>query len=107
MRAFLNDPAYPLNVTSSPFLRPTANSASRAWRITTHGFADPWVTGCLPAFPDVPAIAEALLVPTVCRRIGARGAQAVGSSAAEFERFVAQDVLRWRDVVRYAGAKPE
>jgi hypothetical protein len=101
MRAFLNDPAYPLNVTSSPFLRPTANSASRAWRITTHGFADPWVRGCLPAFPDVPAIAEALLVPTVCRRIGARGAQAVGSSAAEFERFVAQDVLR------YAGAKPE
>jgi len=32
---------------------------------------------------------------------------ASGSSAADFERFVAQDVLRWRDVVRYAGAKPE
>lgn len=94
----------------------------------------------LPAFPDVPAIAEALpgfessawfglfgparmdaalvqkisqaarqalLVPAVRRRIEAEGAQVVGSSAADFERFVAQDVLRWRDVVRYAGAKPE
>jgi hypothetical protein len=55
----------------------------------------------LPAFPDVPAIAEALLVPTVCRCIGAEGAQVMGNSAAAFERFVAQDVLR------YAGAKPE
>ena len=94
----------------------------------------------LPAFPDVPAIAEALpgfessawfglfgparmdaalaqkisqaarqalLLPAVRRRIEAEGAQVVGSSAADFERFVAQDVLRWRDVVRYAGAKPE
>jgi len=94
----------------------------------------------LPAFPDVPAIAEvlpgfessawfglfgpahmdkalaqkisqaarqALGVPAVRRRIEAEGAQVVGSSAADFERFVAQDVLRWRDVVRYAGAKPE
>ena len=49
----------------------------------------------------------ALLVPAVRRRIEAEGAQVVGNSAAEFERFVAQDVLRWRDVVRYAGAKPE
>jgi tripartite-type tricarboxylate transporter receptor subunit TctC len=48
-----------------------------------------------------------LLVPAVRRRIEAEGAQVVGNSAAEFERFVAQDVLRWRDVVRYAGAKPE
>jgi tripartite-type tricarboxylate transporter receptor subunit TctC len=94
----------------------------------------------LPAFADVPAIAEALpgfessawfglfgpakmdpalvqklsqaarqalLSPAVRRRIEAEGAQAVGNSAVEFERFVAQDVLRWRDVVRYAGAKPE
>ena len=49
----------------------------------------------------------ALLVPAVRRRIEAEGAQVVGNSATEFERFVAQDVLRWRDVVRYAGAKPE
>ena len=46
-------------------------------------------------------------MPAVRRRIEAEGAQVVGSSAADFERFVAQDVLRWRDVVRYAGAKPE
>jgi len=53
------------------------------------------------------AARQALLVPAVRRRIEAEGAQVVGNSAAEFERFVAQDVLRWRDVVRYAGAKPE
>ena len=53
------------------------------------------------------AARQALLVPAVRRRIEAEGAQVVGSSAADFERFVAQDVLRWRDVVRYAGAKPE
>ncbi len=53
------------------------------------------------------AARQALLVPAVRRRIEAEGAQVVGNSAADFERFVAQDVLRWRDVVRYAGAKPE
>lgn len=50
---------------------------------------------------------SAALLPAVRQRIEAEGAQVVGSSAADFERFVAQDVLRWRDVVRYAGAKPE
>jgi tripartite-type tricarboxylate transporter receptor subunit TctC len=53
------------------------------------------------------AARQALLTPSVRRRIEAEGAQVVGNSAAEFERFVAQDVLRWRDVVRYAGAQPE
>jgi len=61
---------------------------------------------CLSDFAGQ-AARQAFLTPSVRRRIEAEGAQVVGSSAADFERFVAQDVLRWRDVVRYAGAKPE
>jgi len=114
-----------------------AQAHIKAGRLKALGVTSP---SRLPAFSDVPAIAEALpgfessawfglfgpakmdpalvqklsqaarqalLSPAVRRRIEAEGAQVMGNSAAEFERFVAQDVLRWRDVVRYAGAKPE
>lgn len=53
------------------------------------------------------AARQALHSPAVRRRIETEGAQVVGNSASDFERFVSQDVLRWREVVRYAGAKPE
>ena len=45
--------------------------------------------------------------PDVRRRIEAEGATAVGNSPSEFARFVAADIARWREVVKYSGAKPE
>jgi hypothetical protein len=31
----------------------------------------------------------------------------VGNSPEEFARFVDSEIVRWRKVVQYAGAKPE
>jgi tripartite-type tricarboxylate transporter receptor subunit TctC len=94
----------------------------------------------LPAYPDVPAIAESLpgyessawfglfgpgrmppdlrkrladvaraavQSPEVKRRIENEGATPVGNSPEEFARFVDSEIVRWRAVVQYAGAKPE
>jgi tripartite-type tricarboxylate transporter receptor subunit TctC len=43
----------------------------------------------------------------VKRRIENEGATAVGNSPEEFARFVDSEIVRWRAVVQYAGAKPE
>ena len=61
---------------------------------------------CLSDLADQ-AARQAFLTPSVRRRIEAQGALVVGNGAAEFACWVTQDVLRWRDVVRYADAKPE
>ena len=45
--------------------------------------------------------------PEVRRRIENEGATPVGNSPEEFARFVESEILRWRAVVQYAGAKPE
>ena len=45
--------------------------------------------------------------PEVRRRIEAEGATAVGNSPQEFARFVVTDIARWREVVKFSGAKPE
>nr|WP_108408018.1 tripartite tricarboxylate transporter substrate binding protein [Limnohabitans sp. 2KL-17] len=45
--------------------------------------------------------------PEVRRRIENEGATPVGNSPEEFSRFVESEILRWRVVVQYAGAKPE
>ena len=45
--------------------------------------------------------------PEVKRRIENEGATPVGNSPEEFARFVESEILRWRVVVQYAGAKPE
>ena len=62
--------------------------------------------------PDlVRRLAEAARVavqsPEVKRRIENEGATPVGNSPEEFARFVESEILRWRVVVQYAGAKPE
>jgi hypothetical protein len=31
----------------------------------------------------------------------------VGNSPTEFARFVVADIARWREVVKFSGAKPE
>jgi tripartite-type tricarboxylate transporter receptor subunit TctC len=45
--------------------------------------------------------------PEVKRRIEHEGATPVGNSPEEFARFVDSEIVRWRAVVQYAGAKPE
>jgi len=45
--------------------------------------------------------------PEVRRRIEAEGATVVGNSPQDFSRFVVTDIARWREVVKFSGAKPE
>ena len=45
--------------------------------------------------------------PEVKRRIEHEGATPVGNSPQEFASFVNSEIVRWRAVVQYAGAKPE
>ncbi|RZL55009.1 MAG: tripartite tricarboxylate transporter substrate binding protein [Variovorax sp.] len=94
----------------------------------------------LPAYPDVPAIAEvlpgyeynswyglfgparmpkelvdrlagaaraALASPEMARRLAEEGLVPVGSTPAEFQTFIATEIVRWRKVVVATGAKPE
>lgn len=53
------------------------------------------------------AARAAVQSPEVKRRIESEGATPVGNSPEEFARFVESEILRWRVVVKYAGAKPE
>jgi len=53
------------------------------------------------------AARQAVQSPDVRHRIEAEGATAVGNSPQEFARFVVTDIARWRDVVKFSGAKPE
>jgi tripartite-type tricarboxylate transporter receptor subunit TctC len=53
------------------------------------------------------AARAAVQSPDVRRRIEAEGATVVGNSPQDFSRFVVADIARWRDVVKFSGAKPE
>ncbi|WP_019430260.1 tripartite tricarboxylate transporter substrate binding protein [Limnohabitans sp. Rim47] len=53
------------------------------------------------------AARAAVMSPEVKRRIEHEGATPVGNSPEEFARFVDSEIVRWRAVVQYAGAKPE
>lgn len=53
------------------------------------------------------AARAAVQSPEVKRRIENEGATPVGNSPEEFARFVESEIVRWRAVVQYAGAKPE
>ena len=53
------------------------------------------------------AARAAVLSPDVRRRIEAEGATVVGNTPQEFSRFVVADIARWREVVKFSGAKPE
>jgi tripartite-type tricarboxylate transporter receptor subunit TctC len=53
------------------------------------------------------AARSAVQSPEVKRRIEHEGATPVGNSPEEFARFVDSEIVRWRAVVQYAGAKPE
>jgi tripartite-type tricarboxylate transporter receptor subunit TctC len=43
----------------------------------------------------------------VKKRIEAEGASPVGNSPQEFAKFVQADIVRWSEVVKFSGAKPE
>ncbi len=49
----------------------------------------------------------AIQMPEVKRRIEMEGAIPVGSSPQEFSKFVEKEIVHWRTVVHYSGAKPE
>ena len=53
------------------------------------------------------AARAAVQSPEVRRRIEAEGATVVGNSPQDFSRFVVADIARWREVVKFSGAKPE
>ena len=53
------------------------------------------------------AARAAVQSPEVKRRIENEGATPVGNSPQEFASFVDSEIVRWRKVVQYAGAKPE
>ena len=53
------------------------------------------------------AARAAVQSPEVKRRIETQGATPVGNSPQEFARFVDAEIVRWRAVVQYAGAKAE
>jgi tripartite-type tricarboxylate transporter receptor subunit TctC len=49
----------------------------------------------------------AIQSPEVKRRIESEGAIPAGNSPQEFSKFVEAEIVRWRTVVQYSGAKPE
>ena len=49
----------------------------------------------------------AIQTPEVKRRIESEGAIPAGNSPQEFSKFVEAEIVRWRAVVQYSGAKPE
>lgn len=53
------------------------------------------------------AARAAVQSPEVKKRIENEGATPVGNHPDEFARFVESEIVRWRAVVQYAGAKPE
>ena len=53
------------------------------------------------------ALRAGLQSPEVRRRIEQEGAQPMHQSPEEFARFVQAEIVRWREVVVYSGAKPE
>ena len=53
------------------------------------------------------AARAAIQSPEVRRRIELEGAVPAGNSPQEFAKFVEAEIVRWRAVVQYAGAKPE
>jgi len=48
-----------------------------------------------------------LEMPDVRRSFAQQGAEAVGGTPEQFERFMREESARWRVVVKQAGIKPE
>jgi tripartite-type tricarboxylate transporter receptor subunit TctC len=50
---------------------------------------------------------RALKLPDVHERLASEGADFVGDTPAEITAFVKAEIVKWRDVVKRAGIKPE
>ena len=48
-----------------------------------------------------------MALPNIRERFQREGAEAVGTPPAEFAAFVQSEVVRWTEVARKAGMKPE
>jgi tripartite-type tricarboxylate transporter receptor subunit TctC len=53
------------------------------------------------------AARAALASPEMAKRLADEGLVPVGSTPAEFQKFVATEIVRWGKVVAFTGAKPE
>jgi len=53
------------------------------------------------------ATAKALQAPDLRERLASEGAQAVGSTPEELDRFVRAEIAKWAKVVKASGVKPE
>ena len=53
------------------------------------------------------AARSAVNSPEVKRRIALEGATPIGNSPQDFSKFLSADINRWREVVKFSGAKPE
>ena len=51
------------------------------------------------------AIAEAIKLPDVAKRLADLSAEPVGSNPAQMAAFMKEDAERWRNVIRTAGVK--
>jgi tripartite-type tricarboxylate transporter receptor subunit TctC len=52
-------------------------------------------------------VAAALRVPTVHTRLSGEGAEPVGSTPAQFEKFLGAEIQKWRKVIQDAKVTPE
>jgi tripartite-type tricarboxylate transporter receptor subunit TctC len=50
---------------------------------------------------------KTLAMPDVRQRLAADGAEVVGNSPREFDKFVRSELVKWAKVVKLSGAKPE
>ena len=62
--------------------------------------------------PDIVArlqaeVAQALKLPDVKERLAADGAEAVGSTPAEFAKFIKDELENWSNVARAANIRPD
>ncbi len=88
---------------------PTLDEAALA------GFeANTWHGVVVPAGTPVPIIARLnreivaiLHLPEVVERLSGQGAEAVGSTPAEFAAYIGSESVKWAKVVRESGAKAE
>jgi tripartite-type tricarboxylate transporter receptor subunit TctC len=53
------------------------------------------------------AAAQAVRDPAAVKLLESEAAQAIGSNAAEFARFIEQEKLRWKPVIARAKIKPD
>lgn len=87
------------------------NGVLRRWLTLSAATATLAMCGLAWAQAQPPSIADAgpaaVQSQEVKKRIENEGATPVGNHPDEFARFVESEIVRWRPVLQYAGAKPE